>query len=410
MLRDFLIWYVRFQHEDGYVPCVVDRDGVDDLVENDSHGQLIWGICEVFRNEGNMDFLKSMWQPVHRAAEYLRRLRSQRMTREFSEPERSDRYGLLPESASHEGYLAHPVHSYWDDFWGIRGLEAAAELAKALGHHEESARWQDEARAFLADVLVSIDKVIEEHQLTYIPGSVEWADFDPTATSNAIAQLDFADDLPAVPLHQMLETYLEGFRQKHRGEIPWLNYTAYEIRIIGAFVRLGKRRGSARTARRLPRGPPADRVEPMAGNHLARPPLAGPSGRRTPHLDRGGIHAGHRRHGRKRARGVGEARARVGTAMGVDRRGGRILRARVDDPLWQAGFPDGCPGNPLHPLHHRRWHDHSARRIDRHSAAPARTTHPPRALLGRASAGHRRARRVGDREESSHRSHAVSRR
>jgi hypothetical protein len=39
----------------------------------------------------------------------------------------------------------------------------------------------------------------------------------------------------------MLETYLDGHRRKHRGEMPWTNYTAYEIRIIGAFVRLGKR-------------------------------------------------------------------------------------------------------------------------------------------------------------------------
>ena len=39
----------------------------------------------------------------------------------------------------------------------------------------------------------------------------------------------------------MLNTYLDGFRRKHRGEMPWNNYTAYEIRIIGAFVRLGKR-------------------------------------------------------------------------------------------------------------------------------------------------------------------------
>jgi hypothetical protein len=241
VLREFLTWYVQFQHEDGYVPCVVDRDGVDDLVENDSHGQLIWGICELFRNDGDKDFLESMWQPVHRAAEYLRRLRAQRMTREYGEPGRKDSYGLLPESASHEGYLAHPVHSYWDDFWGIRGLEAAAELASALGRHEDALRWRDEARAFLADVRVSIDRVIEKRQLTYIPGSVEWADFDPTATSNAIAQLDFADDLPAVPLDQTLETYLTGFRQRLRGEIPWLKYTAYEIRIISAFVRLGRR-------------------------------------------------------------------------------------------------------------------------------------------------------------------------
>lgn len=241
VLRDFLVWYARFQREDGHVPSVVDRDGVDDLVEHDSHGQFIWGVCEVFRGDGDMDFLKTLWLPVSRAAEYLLHLRSQRMTREFTEPVRSDCHGLLPESVSHEGYLSHPVHSYWDDFWGVRGLEAAAELAEAMGLPDDAARWRDEARAFLGDVLRSIDLVIAEHSLKYIPGSVEWADFDPTATANAIAQLDFADDLPAVPLHQMLDTYMDGFRRKHRGEIPWLNYTAYEIRIIGAFVRIGKR-------------------------------------------------------------------------------------------------------------------------------------------------------------------------
>ena len=235
-LRDFVRWYIQFQREDGFVPCVVDRDGIDWLVEHDSHGQLIWGIREVFRNDKSLEFAKSMWLPVRHAAEYLIHLRSLRMTPEFTSA-----YGLLPESASHEGYLAHPVHSYWDDFWGIRGLEAAAEIAGALGHHHDAARWRSEAKKFLGDVLRSIDHVIQERKIDYIPGSVEWADFDPTATSNAIAQLDFADDLPPRPLHQMLDTYLEGFRKKHRGEIPWLNYTAYEIRIIGAFVRVGKR-------------------------------------------------------------------------------------------------------------------------------------------------------------------------
>jgi hypothetical protein len=145
VLRDFLLWYVQFQREDGYVPCVVDRDGVDWLVENDSHGQFIWGICEVFRNEADLRFLESMWSPVSRASAHLLRLRAERMTPQYREPEHSACYGLLPESASHEGYLAHPVHSYWDDFWGIRGLEAAAEIANSLGHHDEAARWRSAA-------------------------------------------------------------------------------------------------------------------------------------------------------------------------------------------------------------------------------------------------------------------------
>jgi hypothetical protein len=262
-LDEFIRWYARFQREDGFVPCVVDRDGVDWLVEHDSHGQFLWGIREVFRACDDPRFLTKMMPHARMAAEYLIELRAQRMTEEFRSggrsagfgllPEslsqededtldkRSEFYGLLPESASHEGYLAHPVHSYWDDFWGVRGLEAAADLAAAAGRHDDAERWRKEACYFQNDLLWSLDKVIKDKNLNYIPGSVEWADFDPTATSNAIAMLDFADVLPSGPLHAMLDTYLDGHRRKHGGEMQWNNYTAYEIRIIGAFVRLGKR-------------------------------------------------------------------------------------------------------------------------------------------------------------------------
>lgn len=241
-LREFLTWYARFQREDGFVPCVVDRDGVDWLVEHDSHGQFLWGIREVFRDGGDREFLASLLPHARKAADYLIALRAQRMTPAYqTDGSEAACYGLLPESASHEGYLAHPVHSYWDDFWGVRGLEAAADLAAAGGCAEDAGRWRKEAAAFQADLLRSLDRVIETKQLGYVPGSVEWADFDPTATSNAIGMLDFADVLPAGPLAKMLETYLDGFRRKHRGEMQWNNYTAYEIRIIGALVRLGKR-------------------------------------------------------------------------------------------------------------------------------------------------------------------------
>ncbi len=240
-LREFLLWYAGFQREDGFVPCVVDRDGVDWLVEHDSHGQFLWGIREVFREGGDTRFLRRMKPHILMAADFLIALRAERMTEAYKSGDASACFGLLPESASHEGYLAHPVHSYWDDFWGIRGLEAAADLAAALDMENESARWRNEALVFQEDLLRSIRKVIAGKQLAYIPGSVEWADFDPTATSNAIAMLDFAGVLPEVPLHAMLETYLDGFHRKHRGAMPWTNYTAYEIRIIGAFVRLGKR-------------------------------------------------------------------------------------------------------------------------------------------------------------------------
>ncbi len=240
-LREFITWYAQFQREDGCVPCVVDRDGVDWLVEHDSHGQFLWGVREVYRDGCDRTFLTKMLPHVRKAAAYLISLRAERMTAEYQSGEHAACFGLLPESASHEGYLAHHVHSYWDDFWGVRGLEAAADLAESMGFTDDSNGWKSEAGRFQDDLLRSIDKVIAEKKLSYIPGSVEWADFDPTATSNAIAMLDFAGSLPDGPLHAMLDTYLDGFHRKHRGEMVWTNYTAYEIRIIGAFVRLGKR-------------------------------------------------------------------------------------------------------------------------------------------------------------------------
>jgi hypothetical protein len=239
--KHFMEWYAPFQRDDGFVFCVVDRDGMDPLVEHDSHGQFIWGVREVHRATGDAAFVASCFDRVARAAGHLISLRRQRMGDRYRNGELAACFGLLPESASHEGYLAHPVHSYWDDFWALRGLQAAAELATAIGSNEDAVLWKNEADAFLHDLVRSIESVIAARNLQYIPGSVEWADFDPTATANAISQLDFADALPQGPLQKTFATYLEGFRRRQDPQLPWTNYSAYEIRIIGALVRLGKR-------------------------------------------------------------------------------------------------------------------------------------------------------------------------
>ncbi len=240
-LPDFIRWYAPYQRKDGFVPCCVDRTGPDWLVEHDSHGQLIYGVAESHRFTGDRDFLKELWPRVRTAAKFIVKLRAQRLTAEFSEPDRINRFGLLPESASHEGYLAHPVHSYWDDFWGLRGLLDAAQIATTLGKRADADFFTEQALWFRATLHASILAVIEAKGLNYIPGSVEWADFDPTATANAISLLQAMDDLPREPLDAMFDLFVHDFRRKHRGAMEWNNYTAYEIRIIGALVRLGKR-------------------------------------------------------------------------------------------------------------------------------------------------------------------------
>ncbi len=240
-LPEFIRWFAPYQREDGFVPCCVDRTGPDWLVEHDSHGQLIYSVMESFRFTGNRGFLEEMWPYVRKAARFMEKLRAERLTAEYQTPERSDRYGLLPESASHEGYLAHPVHAYWDDFWALRGFKDAAAIATELGQTAEATDFTALAQSFRETLRVSIRAVIAAKNLHYVPGSVEWADFDPTATSNAVTLLQGMADLPEEQLDEMFAHFVRDFRRKHTGEMPWNNYTAYEIRIIGALVHLGKR-------------------------------------------------------------------------------------------------------------------------------------------------------------------------
>jgi hypothetical protein len=202
---------------------------------------LIYGVMESFRFTRDRAFLKQLWPHVRKAARYLEKLRALRLTPEYRTPEKIARYGLLPESASHEGYLAHPVHSYWDDAWGLRGLQDAAAIAAELGHESDARAFGRLAEAFRETFRASVRAVIAKKKLRYVPASVEWADFDPTATSNTIILFQDTADLPAKQLDEMYQEFLRTFRQKHIQRVPWNNYTAYEIRIIGALVRLGKR-------------------------------------------------------------------------------------------------------------------------------------------------------------------------
>jgi hypothetical protein len=240
-VRDFLRWYVRFQREDGFVPCCVDGRGPDPLPEHDSHGQLVYAMLEHFRLSGDRALLAELWPAARRAVACIEALRAQRLAPELRTGEKRASYGLLPESVSHEGYLAQPVHSYWDDFWALRGIKDAAAMAAILGDEGEARRLAALRDDFRATLLASLAQTMQERGIDYLPGSVEWADPDPTATAAALAPIGELAQLPAAAVARSFERYLERFRQLRRGEAEWANYTPYEIRIVGALVRLGWR-------------------------------------------------------------------------------------------------------------------------------------------------------------------------
>jgi len=237
----FVRWYAAHQRADGTVPCCVDRRGPDWRPEHDGQGELIFAVMECFRFTGDRAFLAALWPAVRAAVDRLETLRAARLGPEWDAPERRARRGLLPESASHEGYLAHPVHAYWDDFWALRGYRDAAAMAAVLGADGDARRIAAVGDGFRADLRASIARTIAERGIDYVPGSVEWADFDPAATAVAVGLLDALDDLPRAALERTFDRYLEDFARRRRGDLDWSRYSAYEIRIVAALVRLGRR-------------------------------------------------------------------------------------------------------------------------------------------------------------------------
>jgi hypothetical protein len=226
-VREFIEWYAPHQRADGFVPCCVDREGTDWLVEHDSHGQLIALIADYHRFASDAGLLEKSWEFIDKAVGCIERLLGDD--------------GLLPISVSHEGYLAQPVHSYWDDFWALRGLHDAVYLAHTAGRDRAARSWGALAARFAASLFASIETTRAQRKLEFIPGSIEWADFDPTATANAIYLLDVPPGLDRQAVEHTFDKYLADWRGRRSGALPSTNYTPYEIRIIGALVKLGRR-------------------------------------------------------------------------------------------------------------------------------------------------------------------------
>jgi hypothetical protein len=236
--RAFLRWYAPFQLPDGRVPCAVDRRGIDRAVEHDSHGQLVWGVVEVFRLTGDRDLLRELWPRVLAAVGAIEALRAQRTTDAYRG---SAAFGLLPESISHEGYASHPVHSYWDDCFAVRALADAADAAAVLGDSGAAARIAVLRDAMRADLRASVARTIADHAIDFVPGSVELGDFDPTSTAIAFDPCGVAALLPPAALERTFERYWRELEARHRGEAPNAAYTPYEVRTAAALVMLGQR-------------------------------------------------------------------------------------------------------------------------------------------------------------------------
>jgi hypothetical protein len=239
-VKDFIDWYAPYQYDNGKVPCCVDEHGATPVPENDSHGEFIYLVAEYYRHTGDKAELEKMWPHVAKAVAYMDSLRHQRMTQQYTVGANKPFYGLLPESISHEGYSAKPMHSYWDDFFALRGFKDAAFIAKELGK-PEAAKFAEIRNSFRANLFESIRQVVIQRKIDYIPGSVELADFDATSTTIAVSPGGEAGRLPGPLLARTFDKYFQDARNRRIGIKAWDAYTPYELRTVGTHIQLGQR-------------------------------------------------------------------------------------------------------------------------------------------------------------------------
>ena len=242
--RDYLRWYSDHAvHENGLVSPILNEDGTVNTGfgsdnEHDSQGQFISLVADVARLDGGPDSVRDYLPKVKLAMRFLQELRERTLVPGYKAdqpaPERFS--GILAPSISHEGYSS-PTHSYWDDYWGLKGWHDGAWLAESLGD-ADTARWAREQYAALREsVAKSIRATMAWKGIDFVPASADLGDSDPTSVSIALDPTGQQDILPADALQTTFARYLDDVRSRDKPGALYA-YTPYEMRNVLTYVHL----------------------------------------------------------------------------------------------------------------------------------------------------------------------------
>ncbi|MEG3175535.1 discoidin domain-containing protein [Sphingomonas sp. RB3P16] len=232
--RTFADWYGTKLFADGKVPCCVDPRGADPVPENDSNGEYIHLVTQLYRFTGDRAALARDWPRVDAARRYMDQLRASERGSASAPISR----GLMPRSISHEAYSAEPQYSLWDDFWALTGYRDAHFAATVLGRPEAAsiAAGRDQ---FAGDIHAAIAASTQRFGIDFIPGATSLGDFDATSTTIALDPAGEQDALDSRKLRRTFEKQWDRVVARTAPGADWADYTPYELRNVSAFVRLG---------------------------------------------------------------------------------------------------------------------------------------------------------------------------
>jgi len=274
LVRDFILACLPLIATNGWVPFLILETGnpagsgynitTGEGQEYDSQGEFVHLVQQYVAYTGDTKLLAQVYPTVRNALLFARDRRRCRMTDAYrTDPAKQPYFGLLPESNSHEGYFP-ARHSYWDDFWVLRGFKDGAALARMSGHAGD-ARWMRAEAADLQHCIgASISTVVARTRIAYVPGCVELADPDPTSTAIALSACAAHHVLPFGLLTNTFARYCAYIRGRIYENKPD-SFTPYEARNVDALVRLGLRTEALALLRHLVN----QCTRPPGWNHLA---------------------------------------------------------------------------------------------------------------------------------------------
>ena len=130
--------------------------------EWDANGCALWAMAEHWRLTRDRTLLDDVVPSVVKGAHWIERKR--KSTRRRS----AEVFGLFPAGISAE-HLGPFDYFYWDDFWGVAGLRAAAELLAAAGDADAADEIRRAADSFWADVKASLGLVAQRLGTAAVP-------------------------------------------------------------------------------------------------------------------------------------------------------------------------------------------------------------------------------------------------
>jgi hypothetical protein len=258
--REYLRWYADHAvHENGLVSPILNDDGTvnrgfgSDL-EYDSQGEFVALVAEVARLDGGAATVREYLPKVRLALEFLQQLRGRTLVPGYmAASEAPERFrGIIAPSISHEGYST-PIHSYWDDYWALKGWHDGAWLAQEWGDQDMATWALNQYAALRESVARSIRMTMQWKAIDYIPASADLGDGDPTSVSIGLDPCGQKDLLPADALNHTFLTYLDEVRKRASPDALYA-YTPYEFRNVLTFVHLNRPGDGEELLGRLLRG------------------------------------------------------------------------------------------------------------------------------------------------------------